>query len=220
MHCCRRSAWPTLATCQKTWAGRRRCSCCRRLEEVGVFSDDMHAMSLEYPCYVVRLSIAITSGVVFLSDGTLRYHGMPTSLLMSKLRISLTIHPSIHPCHMCACVCRGGRGYRSPATDSSSDGGVSRRYLQGTTFLSICLTNCSSYRLTTRPQVKFGCELNQQSIELLRLLRSVFGIVFKIREVGGTGTGTDDPSAPSPPAPSLSVSCLGIGFRNMSRRVT
>ncbi len=43
---------------------------------------------------------------MFLSDGTLRYHGMPTSLLMSKLRISLTIHPSIHV--ICVRVFAGG----------------------------------------------------------------------------------------------------------------
>jgi RNA 3'-terminal phosphate cyclase-like protein len=55
-------------------------------------------------------------------------------------------------------------------------------------------------------QVRFGSTLTDQSMELLRLLKGAFGVVFKIREDEASQT--------------LLVSCLGIGYKNMSRKAT
>jgi RNA 3'-terminal phosphate cyclase-like protein len=53
--------------------------------------------------------------------------------------------------------------------------------------------------------VRFGV-LTDQAIEVLRLLRVAFGVVFKIREDKETNT--------------LVLSCLGVGYRNTSRKAT
>jgi hypothetical protein len=45
-------------------------------------------------------------------------------------------------------------------------------------------------------------------VECLRLLREAFGVVFKIKEEQDGDLS------------SLSLSCLGIGFMNMSRKAT
>jgi RNA 3'-terminal phosphate cyclase-like protein len=54
-------------------------------------------------------------------------------------------------------------------------------------------------------KVRFGV-LTDQAIEVLRLLRVAFGVVFKIREDKETNT--------------LLLSCLGVGYKNTSRKAT
>lgn len=54
-------------------------------------------------------------------------------------------------------------------------------------------------------QVRFGA-LTDQAVEVLRLLRVAFGVVFKVREDKETDT--------------LLLSCLGVGYRNTSRKAT
>jgi RNA 3'-terminal phosphate cyclase-like protein len=53
-------------------------------------------------------------------------------------------------------------------------------------------------------KVRFGY-LTDQAIMTLRLLKESFGVVFKVKEEKETGT--------------ILLSCLGIGFQNMSRRI-
>mmetsp|Transcript_12155 Transcript_12155/g.18355 ORF Transcript_12155/g.18355 Transcript_12155/m.18355 type:complete len:362 (+) Transcript_12155:64-1149(+) len=55
-------------------------------------------------------------------------------------------------------------------------------------------------------KVRFGSSLTDQSVETLRLLKDAFGVVFKIKEDPETHT--------------LQLSCLGIGYKNMSRKAT
>ena len=54
-------------------------------------------------------------------------------------------------------------------------------------------------------KVRFG-PLSPAAIKLLRLLRAAFGVVFKIKDDDADGTTV--------------LSCLGIGYKNISRRVT
>lgn len=56
-----------------------------------------------------------------------------------------------------------------------------------------------------RLQVRFG-ELSENGIAILRLIRDSFGAVFKIKEDPETNT--------------VMISCLGTGYRNVSRRAT
>lgn len=56
-------------------------------------------------------------------------------------------------------------------------------------------------------KVRFGCELTGAAIKTLRLMKDAFGVTFKIRE--------DKENSP----PSILLSCLGIGYKNMSRRI-
>jgi len=53
-------------------------------------------------------------------------------------------------------------------------------------------------------KVRFG-QLSTASIALLRLLRDAFGVTFKIKEDKTDGT--------------VLLSCLGVGFKNMSRKI-
>lgn len=55
-------------------------------------------------------------------------------------------------------------------------------------------------------KVRFGQQLTDQAIEVLRLLRVAFGVVFKIKQDKQTNT--------------LLLSCLGVGYSNVSRRAT
>jgi RNA 3'-terminal phosphate cyclase-like protein len=56
-------------------------------------------------------------------------------------------------------------------------------------------------------KVRFGCELSPQSVKTLQLLRDAFGTVFKIRkEIEGERE-------------TILLSCLGIGYKNMSRKI-
>ena len=52
-------------------------------------------------------------------------------------------------------------------------------------------------------QVLFGRELTAQAIGVLQLLRDTFGILMKIRDAEN----------------GIIISCLGIGFANMSRKI-
>lgn len=52
-------------------------------------------------------------------------------------------------------------------------------------------------------KVRFG-QLSAAAMNMLRLLRDAFGVIFKVkRDEDGT----------------VLLSCLGIGYRNMSRRI-
>lgn len=54
-------------------------------------------------------------------------------------------------------------------------------------------------------KVRFG-ELSEGGIATLRLIKDCFGVVFKIKEDAETNT--------------VVLSCLGTGYRNISRRAT
>jgi RNA 3'-terminal phosphate cyclase-like protein len=61
-------------------------------------------------------------------------------------------------------------------------------------------------------KVRFGSELTPQSVRTLQLIRDAFGTVFKIkRDVEGEGTDKEKVT--------IVLSCLGIGYKNMSRRI-
>jgi RNA 3'-terminal phosphate cyclase-like protein len=60
-------------------------------------------------------------------------------------------------------------------------------------------------------KVRFG-ELTDQSVRTLRLLRDAFGTVFKIKESSSSDDNNNDKST--------LLSCLGIGYKNMARRIT
>ena len=70
-------------------------------------------------------------------------------------------------------------------------------------------------------KVRFG-ELTDQSIRTLRLLYDAYGIVFKIKQDNSSNEGGDDNKADSSTNNNKStlLSCLGIGYKNMARRVT
>lgn len=59
-------------------------------------------------------------------------------------------------------------------------------------------------------KVRFGSTLTAQAVKTLQLLRDAFGIVFKIKrqmeDNGGEGS-------------TVLCSCLGVGYKNMSRRI-
>ena len=58
-------------------------------------------------------------------------------------------------------------------------------------------------------KVRFGSELTPQSVRTLQLLRDTFGTVFKIKKEEDVTTGRV----------STLLSCLGIGMKNMNRKI-
>lgn len=54
-------------------------------------------------------------------------------------------------------------------------------------------------------KVRFGSELTDQAIMTLRLLKDAFGVIFKIKKEQDTNT--------------IVLSCLGVGYKNMSRKI-
>lgn len=56
-------------------------------------------------------------------------------------------------------------------------------------------------------KVRFGSELTENAISMLQILKDHFGIVFKIKN--------EDIDT----FPTIVVSCLGIGFKNMARKI-
>lgn len=56
-------------------------------------------------------------------------------------------------------------------------------------------------------KVRFGCELTSAAVRTLRLVKDFFGVTFKIKEDRENGS------------PSILLSCLGIGYKNMSRKI-
>lgn len=53
-------------------------------------------------------------------------------------------------------------------------------------------------------QMRFG-ELTENSIQVLRILRDAFGVIFKIKTDRETNT--------------VLLSCLGTGYKNMARKI-
>ena len=80
-------------------------------------------------------------------------------------------------------------------------------------------------------KVRFG-ELTEQSIRTLRILRDAFGIIFKIKASSATAAGSGGGAGAVSGAREYSssdvttedrstlISCLGVGYKNMARRVT
>jgi RNA 3'-terminal phosphate cyclase-like protein len=58
-------------------------------------------------------------------------------------------------------------------------------------------------------KVRFGSVLTQQSISTLQLIKDAFGTVFKIKSEVDSATGRE----------TVLLSCLGIGYKNMSRKI-
>lgn len=73
--------------------------------------------------------------------------------------------------------------------------------------------------------------MTSQSIGTLALLRDAFGVVFKIRKDVGTEEGSSSSSSRDRrasrgtseddllPSPTVILTCLGIGYKNMSRKI-
>ena len=81
-------------------------------------------------------------------------------------------------------------------------------------------------------KVRFGRELSQGAIEILQILRDNFGVVFKIkcdstnvisgqnaRSTDGDGVCSGGDGAVALSSSSILVSCLGIGHKNISRKI-
>jgi len=67
-------------------------------------------------------------------------------------------------------------------------------------------------------KVRMGSELTPQAVRTLQLLRDAFGTVFKIKREGESGGGGDE-GAGKQGRSTVVLSCLGIGYKNMSRRI-
>ena len=59
-------------------------------------------------------------------------------------------------------------------------------------------------------KVRFGSELTPQAIKTLQLLRDAFGTIFKIKRDAQPDVGEGS---------TLLLSCLGTGYKNMSRKI-